>query len=76
MLFHNLPCTFFLKLVTECLWLSYLSALQACRGHELDGGVEVETDSSFSEEEDVMSELFSIPIDTAVMYATSPGVIY
>ncbi|XP_026075988.1 caspase-3-like [Carassius auratus] len=45
----------------------------ACRGHGLDGGVEVEADSSFSEEEDGMVELFSIPIDTAVMYATSPG---
>ncbi len=54
----------------------HISALQACRGRELDGGVEVEADSSFSEEEDGISELFSIPIDTAVMYATSPGVIY
>ncbi|XP_042587973.1 caspase-7-like [Cyprinus carpio] len=40
-------------------------------GHGLDEGVEA--DSSFSEEEDGVSELFSIPIDTAVMYATSPG---
>ncbi|XP_051540527.1 caspase-3-like isoform X2 [Myxocyprinus asiaticus] len=48
-----------------------LFLIQACRGHELDGGVE--TDSSFSEEEESMSELFSIPIDTAVMYATAPG---
>ncbi|XP_048037010.1 caspase-3-like [Megalobrama amblycephala] len=52
---------------------SKLFLIQACRGHELDGGVEVETDSSFSEEEDGLSELFSIPMDTAVMYATSPG---
>ncbi|XP_052463303.1 caspase-7-like isoform X2 [Carassius gibelio] len=52
---------------------SKLFLIQACRGHGLDGGVEVETDSSFSEEEDGMFELFSIPIDTAVMYATSPG---
>ncbi|XP_067289744.1 caspase-7-like [Pseudorasbora parva] len=52
---------------------SKLFLIQACRGHGLDGGVEVETDSSSSEEEDSMSELFSIPIDTAVMYATTPG---
>ncbi|XP_052463305.1 caspase-3-like isoform X1 [Carassius gibelio] len=70
---------------------SKLFLIQACRGHGLDGGVEVETDSSFSDEEDKnknacrghgldggvevdgMFELFSIPIDTAVMYATSPG---
>ncbi|XP_016342680.1 caspase-3-like [Sinocyclocheilus anshuiensis] len=52
---------------------SKLFLIQACRGHGLDEGVEVEADSSFSEEEDGMSELFSIPIDTAVMYATSPG---
>ncbi|XP_073686102.1 caspase-7-like [Garra rufa] len=52
---------------------SKLFLIQACRGHELDGGAEVETDSSFSQDEDGMSELFSIPIDTAVMYATSPG---
>uniref|UniRef100_A0A9J7ZII1 Caspase-3-like n=1 Tax=Cyprinus carpio carpio TaxID=630221 RepID=A0A9J7ZII1_CYPCA len=50
---------------------SKLFMIQACRGHGLDEGVEV--DSSFSEEEDGVSELFSIPIDTAVMYATSPG---
>ncbi|XP_026121608.1 caspase-3-like [Carassius auratus] len=52
---------------------SKLFLIQACRGHVLDAGAEVETDSSFSEEEDGMSELFSIPSDTAVMYATSPG---
>ncbi|XP_050976257.1 caspase-7-like isoform X1 [Labeo rohita] len=52
---------------------SKLFLIQACRGHELDGGVEVEADSSFSEKDDGMSELFSIPNDTAVMYATSPG---
>ncbi|KAG1929471.1 caspase-7 [Pimephales promelas] len=52
---------------------SKLFLIQACRGHGLDGGVEVETDSSSSEEEDGMSELFSIPIDTAVMYATPTG---
>ncbi|XP_051972549.1 caspase-3-like [Xyrauchen texanus] len=48
-----------------------LFLIQACRGNELDEGVE--TDSSCSEEEKGMSELFSIPIDTAVMYATAPG---
>ncbi|XP_065113744.1 caspase-3-like [Paramisgurnus dabryanus] len=50
-----------------------LFLIQACRGHALDGGVEVETDSSSSEEDESISELFSIPIDTAVMYATPPG---
>uniref|UniRef100_A0A8C1QKN6 Caspase-7-like n=1 Tax=Cyprinus carpio TaxID=7962 RepID=A0A8C1QKN6_CYPCA len=50
---------------------SKLFMIQACRGHGLDEGVEA--DSSFSEEEDGVCELFSIPIDTAVMYATSPG---
>nr|XP_055063714.1 caspase-3 [Misgurnus anguillicaudatus] len=49
-----------------------LFLIQACRGHALDGGVEVETDSSSSEEDESISELFSIPIDTAVMYATPP----
>ncbi|TRY85470.1 hypothetical protein DNTS_008583 [Danionella cerebrum] len=46
--------------------------VQACRGAGLDEGVEVETDSSL-EQDDNVSELLSIPIDTAVMYATSPG---
>uniref|UniRef100_A0A673KUX5 Caspase family p20 domain-containing protein n=1 Tax=Sinocyclocheilus rhinocerous TaxID=307959 RepID=A0A673KUX5_9TELE len=32
---------------------SKLFLIQACRGHELDGGAKVEADSSFSEEEDV-----------------------
>ncbi|XP_057177311.1 caspase-3-like isoform X2 [Triplophysa rosa] len=53
-----------------------LFLIQACRGHALEGGVEtdgVETDSSSPEEEESLSELFSIPIDTAVMYATPPG---
>ncbi|XP_055063715.2 caspase-3 isoform X3 [Misgurnus anguillicaudatus] len=50
-----------------------LFLIQACRGYALDGGVEVETDSSSSEEDESISELFSIPIDTAVMYATPPG---
>ncbi|XP_056322974.1 caspase-7 [Danio aesculapii] len=52
---------------------SKLFLIQACRGGDLDGGVQVETDSSSSEEQDIMSELLSIPIDTAVTYATSPG---
>lgn len=52
---------------------SKLFLIQTCRGGDLDGGVELETDSSYSEEQDVMSELLSIPIDTAVTYATSAG---
>ncbi|XP_069370054.1 caspase-7-like [Paralichthys olivaceus] len=45
--------------------------IQACRGHDLDDGVEVDsgddvTDSSFSQD-------LHFPVDTAVMYATAPG---
>ncbi|KAG5834764.1 hypothetical protein ANANG_G00265020 [Anguilla anguilla] len=51
--------------------------IQACRGVELDSGVEVETDSApgraAAEEEDNVSHYLSIPIDTAVMFATPPG---
>ncbi|XP_076139537.1 caspase-7-like [Alosa pseudoharengus] len=48
--------------------------VQACRGHELDSGVEIETDSaSVSDEDDNLSDYLSIPINTAVMYATAPG---
>ncbi|XP_030623986.1 caspase-3 [Chanos chanos] len=45
--------------------------IQACRGQELDSGVE--TDSAAPCEEQALSELFSIPTDTAVMYAAAPG---
>ncbi|XP_028830225.1 caspase-7 [Denticeps clupeoides] len=44
--------------------------VQACRGHELDNGVETD---SVSVEEDGLWDYLSIPIDTAVMYATAPG---
>ncbi|XP_076139428.1 caspase-7-like [Alosa pseudoharengus] len=51
-----------------------LFLVQACRGHELDSGVEIETDSvSVSDEDDNLSDYLSIPINTAVMYATAPG---
>ncbi|XP_059213822.1 caspase-3 [Centropristis striata] len=42
--------------------------IQACRGSDLDDGVEVDSaaDSSFSQH-------LSVPVDTAVMYATPPG---
>lgn len=50
-----------------------LFLVQACRGHDLDDGVEVETDSPLSNEEEGLSHSLSIPIDTAIMYATSPG---
>ncbi|KAG7476321.1 hypothetical protein MATL_G00081690 [Megalops atlanticus] len=46
--------------------------IQACRGNELDSGVELQTDSA-NEEGDCLSHYLSIPIDTAVMYATAPG---
>ncbi|XP_072310276.1 caspase-7-like [Eucyclogobius newberryi] len=44
--------------------------VQACRGDRLDDGVEV--DSVDSVEESFSLDL-SVPIDTAVMYATAPG---
>ncbi|KAM9364390.1 caspase-3-like [Pholidichthys leucotaenia] len=48
-----------------------LFLIQACRGDALDDGVEVDsicdsTDYSFS-------HFLSVPVDTAVMYATAPG---
>ncbi|KAJ8286770.1 hypothetical protein GJAV_G00043100 [Gymnothorax javanicus] len=50
--------------------------VQACRGAELDSGVTVETDSTDSavvEEAFDLSHYLSIPMDTAVMFATPPG---
>uniref|UniRef100_A0A4W5NX36 Caspase-3-like n=1 Tax=Hucho hucho TaxID=62062 RepID=A0A4W5NX36_9TELE len=48
--------------------------IQACRGGELDDGVTVEMDSAGSDIiEDTLSQYLSIPMDTAVMYATVPG---
>ncbi|XP_024252928.1 caspase-7 [Oncorhynchus tshawytscha] len=48
--------------------------IQACRGGELDDGVTVEADSAGSDIiEDTLSQYMSIPMDTAVMYATAPG---
>ncbi|KAG7231416.1 hypothetical protein INR49_011957 [Caranx melampygus] len=46
--------------------------VQACRGHGLDDGVEVDS----AEDEFTQSSFFQhpfVPIDTAVMYATAPG---
>lgn len=46
--------------------------IQACRGAELDGGVEV--DSARGEATDgPFSQSLSVPVDTAVIYATPPG---
>lgn len=47
-------------------------SLQACRGHALDNGVEVDsaTDDSAA---CVFQQYLSVPVDTAVMYATAPG---
>ncbi|XP_048115857.1 caspase-7-like isoform X1 [Alosa alosa] len=51
-----------------------LFLVQACRGDMLDSGVEIEMDSgSVSDEDDILSDYLSIPINTAVMYATAPG---
>ncbi|XP_043938416.1 caspase-3-like [Protopterus annectens] len=47
--------------------------IQACRGSDLDDGVEVETDSVLPQEEDTFLQYLAIPIDTAVMFAASPG---
>ncbi|XP_044029067.1 caspase-7-like isoform X1 [Siniperca chuatsi] len=45
--------------------------IQACRGHDLDDGVEV--DSAGDTTEGSFSQHLSVPVDTAVMYATAPG---
>uniref|UniRef100_A0A3P8U8S1 Caspase-3-like n=1 Tax=Amphiprion percula TaxID=161767 RepID=A0A3P8U8S1_AMPPE len=45
-----------------------LFLIQACRGDDLDDGVEVD-----SAVESSSSQYLSVPIDTAVMYATAPG---
>ncbi|KAF0031854.1 hypothetical protein F2P81_016409 [Scophthalmus maximus] len=49
-----------------------LFLIQACRGDALDDGVEVDSagddDAEFS-----FSQQLSVPVDTAVMYATAPG---
>ncbi|XP_070780276.1 caspase-7-like [Enoplosus armatus] len=45
--------------------------IQACRGDGLDDGVEV--DSAADTAEFSFSQQLSVPVDTAVMYATAPG---
>ncbi|KAM3599284.1 uncharacterized protein V6R79_003080 [Siganus canaliculatus] len=45
--------------------------IQACRGHTLDDGVEV--DSAADASEWYFSRHLSVPVDTAVMFATAPG---
>lgn len=49
-----------------------LVSLQACRGHALDDGVEVDsaTDASAAA---IFQQYLSVPVDTVVMYATAPG---
>ncbi|KAI4897907.1 hypothetical protein NFI96_023106 [Prochilodus magdalenae] len=49
-----------------------LFLIQACRGHLLDDGVELETDSAGCEDGG-LSECASVPPNTVVMYATAPG---
>lgn len=46
---------------------------QACRGTDLDDGVEVETDCVDSSEDEGVFECQSIPNETVVAYATAPG---
>ncbi|KAM9456057.1 caspase-3-like [Clarias gariepinus] len=50
-----------------------LFLIQACRGIELDDGVEVETDGVDSSHDDDVYECQSIPNETVVAYATAPG---
>lgn len=50
---------------------NWLWSLQACRGTGLDDGVEV--DSANDTRECSVSQYLSVPMDTAVMYATPPG---
>lgn len=49
-----------------------LLSLQACRGEALDDGVEVDSAVEPGEEPSYLHHL-SVPVDTAVMYATAPG---
>lgn len=46
--------------------------IQACRGEEIDPGVWVQTDSG-EPQKDCFSHYLSIPENTAVMFACSPG---
>lgn len=46
--------------------------IQACRGSDLDGGVEVDSATHESTDEP-FSQSLSVPVDTAVIYATPPG---
>ncbi|XP_029921416.1 caspase-7-like [Myripristis murdjan] len=46
--------------------------IQACRGGDLDDGVEVDS-AEGDATEDSITQYMSVPIDTAVMYATAPG---
>ncbi|KGL92015.1 Caspase-3, partial [Charadrius vociferus] len=48
--------------------------IQACRGHEFDQGVVVECDSGVREP-DGFSDYLSIPPQTVVMFACSPGYV-
>lgn len=47
-------------------------SLQACRGGDLDNGVEVDSATDASTACDFQQYL-SVPMDTVVMYATAPG---
>ena len=47
-------------------------SLQACRGHAVDDGVEVDSAADGSAA-CVHHQYLSIPVNTVVMYATAPG---
>ncbi|XP_023274804.1 caspase-3-like [Seriola lalandi dorsalis] len=51
---------------------SKLFLVQACRGHGLDDGVEVDSVED-APESSFFSQHPAVPVDTAVMYATAPG---
>lgn len=65
-----LPCERWL-LFRICVTEDFV-LLQACRGDGLDGGVEVDSAADTSRE-CCVSQYLSVPVDTAVMYATAPG---
>uniref|UniRef100_A0A3Q1FUZ1 Caspase 3, apoptosis-related cysteine peptidase-like n=1 Tax=Acanthochromis polyacanthus TaxID=80966 RepID=A0A3Q1FUZ1_9TELE len=48
-----------------------LFLIQACRGDDLDDGVEVDSVTDTIESSSL--QYLSVPVDTAVMYATAPG---
>lgn len=63
-------CVYFIFMcVCVCVWV----CVQACRGIELDDGIEVETDCADSSEDEGVYECQAVPNETVVAYATAPG---